>query len=102
MYAKKSTYTLGQLFTLPSIYAPAPAFTGPVNIVVGQHDFPFCLGDCNSPPDQAAATIPALYPAAGAGSAHYTVPNSGHLLNAHYQAPEVFAQINNFLHVHGY
>jgi len=81
---------------------PAPTFTGPVNIVVGQHDFPFCLGDCDSPRGQVAATISALYPAADAGSTYYIVPESGHMLNAHYQAPQAFAQINKFLHANGF
>lgn len=101
VYATKSTYTIGQLLTLANIYRPAPGFRGPVDIIIGRHDFPFCLGDCLAPRDQAAATIPALYPSAGAGSQTYIVPNSGYLLNAHYQASEAFGQINRFLHSNG-
>ena len=102
VYSAKSTYTIGQLLTLADIYMPAPAFTGPVNIVVGQHDFPFCLGDCGFPQGQVAATIRALYPAAAPGSTYDIVPDSGHMLNAHYQAFQVFAQINKFLHANGF
>ena len=102
VYATKSPYTLGQLLTLANIYRPAPAFRGPVDIVIGQHDFPFCLGDFNLPRDQTAGTIPSLYPAAGRGSQTYIVPKCGHLLNAHYQASEAFGQINRFLSTNGF
>ncbi|KAL6720924.1 hypothetical protein ACLMJK_000023 [Lecanora helva] len=102
VYASKSTYSLGQLLTLPNILGPAPAFSGPVDIVVGQQDFPFCLGNCSFPRDQAAATIPALYPAANPRSTHYILPDSGHLINAHYSAPKAFAQMNEFLRLNGF
>ncbi|KAL8722509.1 MAG: hypothetical protein Q9225_001025 [Loekoesia sp. 1 TL-2023] len=97
VYTAKQTYTLGQQFTLPSIFTPAPAFTGPIDVVVGQHDFPFCFGECNASVDQAAATRTVLYPAAGTGSQSYIVPNVGHFFNAHYGAQQAFTQINNFL-----
>jgi hypothetical protein len=97
----KQTFTLGQQFTLPAIYGPASSFTGPVNIVAGQFDYPFCHGNCNS--ELASATIPALYPAANTtGSQSYIVPNSGHSINAHYTAQESFSQINSFLASNGF
>lgn len=101
-YAAKQTYTFGQQFTLPAIYSPAGAFKGPVDVVVGQYDFPFCLAACDKPTDQAAATIPALYPAAAVGSQHFIVPNSGHCINTHYAAPAEFSQINAFLKDNGF
>ncbi len=101
-YAAKQTYSFGQQFTLPGIYSPAPAFKGPVDVVIGQYDFPFCLGACNQPTDQAAATIPALYPGAATGSQSFIVPGSGHYINAHYAAPAEFSQINTFLKTNGF
>ncbi|MCJ1353418.1 MAG: hypothetical protein MMC33_003404 [Icmadophila ericetorum] len=95
--AAKQTYSLGQQFTLPLIFAPATNFTGPVDVVVGLQDFPFCKGDCLSPSDQAVTTIPSLYPAASKGSQSFIVPDSGHFINAHYNAPLEFEQINKFL-----
>ena len=101
-YAAKQTYSFGQQFTLPGIYSAAGAFKGPVDVVIGQYDFPFCLAACDKPTDQAAATIPALYPAAAVGSQHFIVPNSGHYMNAHYAAPTEFSQINAFLKDNGF
>ena len=101
-YAAKQTYSVGQQFTLPGIYSPAGAFKGPVDVVIGQYDFPFCLAACDTPTDQAAATIPALYPAAAIGSQHFIVPDSGHYINAHYAATSEFTQINAFLKVNGF
>ncbi|ESZ98065.1 hypothetical protein SBOR_1596 [Sclerotinia borealis F-4128] len=95
--AQKQTYTIGQQFTLPTIYSTAPKFTGPVDIVIGRYDFPFCKGMCNHPIDLAAATIPVLYPAANAKSESFVVPDSGHLINAHYRAGAQFDHINGFL-----
>ncbi|KAL9599936.1 MAG: hypothetical protein Q9219_003498 [cf. Caloplaca sp. 3 TL-2023] len=97
VYAAKDTYTLGQQFTLSSIFGPARAFKGPVDVVVGQHDFPFCLGQCDVPTDQASATISALYPFRGPGSSRYIIPDVGHLFNAHYKANLAFNQINSFV-----
>lgn len=100
--SQKQTYTIGQQFTLPAIYSSAPNFTGPVDIVIGKYDFPFCGGKCDRPIDLAAATIPGLYPAAHHKSESFVVPESGHLINAHYEADVQFDQINNFLDKNGF
>ena len=101
-YNAKQTYSFGQQFTLLGIYSAAGAFKGPVDVVIGQYDFPFCLAACDKPTDQAAATIAALYPAAAVGSQHFIVPNTGHCINAHYAAPAEFSQINAFLKDNGF
>ncbi|KAJ8065470.1 hypothetical protein OCU04_006153 [Sclerotinia nivalis] len=100
--AQKQTYTIGQQFTLPAIYSTAPKFKGPVDIVIGKYDFPFCQGRCDHPVDLAAATIPVLYPAADSKSESFVVPDSGHLINAHYNARAQFDQINDFLDRNGF
>lgn len=76
----------------------SPAFTGPVDIVVRQHDVPICGGDCNYPVYQAAAPIPRAFPAASQTPQSYIVPDSGHNVNALYEAQQEFSQINKFLH----
>lgn len=95
--ARKQTYTLGEVFTLANVIAPAPAFTGPIDVVDGQNDFIFCQGDCTVPVDQAAVVQPALFPAAAAGSQSFLVPGVGHAVNAHYAAPQAYAQMLAFL-----
>ncbi|MCJ1373428.1 hypothetical protein MMC20_004656 [Loxospora ochrophaea] len=100
-FNSRQTNALGELLTLIDAYAPVPAYTGPVDIVDGQHDFFYCGGDCYFPVDQAAAALTAYYPAAGKGSQTFIVPNSGHNINAHYAAPQAFSQMINFLAVNG-
>ena len=95
--ARKQTYTIGEVFTLAGVIAPAPAFTGPVDVVDGENDFIFCQGDCTFPVDQAAVVQPALFPAAAAGSQSFLVPGVGHAVNAHYAAPQAYAQMLAFL-----
>ena len=99
--ANKQTYTIGQEFTIPAIIKPATRFTGPVDAVLGQNDFPFCLGDCTFPTDQSVALITSFYPAAAAGSQHFLVPNSGHVINAHFGATQAFNQQLAFLKKNG-
>ena len=97
--SNKQTYTIGQEFTIPAIVKPSTRFTGPVDAVLGQNDFPFCLGDCTFPTDQSIALITSLYPSAAAGSQHFLVPNTGHVINAHFGATQAFKQQLNFLRV---
>lgn len=95
--ADKQTNSLGELFTLGTIVSPSPQFTGPVDVLLGERDYVFCGGDCNYPSDQSALITPAFYPAASKGSQHYLVPGAGHVINAHYSAPQAFAQMTAFL-----
>ncbi|MCJ1245729.1 hypothetical protein MMC30_002933 [Trapelia coarctata] len=91
------TNALGETFTLASAYVPSAAFTGPVDVVDGQNDFFYCGGDCTFPTNQAAVVQPVFYPAASAGSQSYLVPDAGHNINAHFAAPQAFAQMLAFL-----
>ncbi|MCJ1238050.1 hypothetical protein MMC14_006038 [Varicellaria rhodocarpa] len=93
----KSTNTFGELLTLGNIVAPSPLFTGPVDVVNGENDFVFCGGKCALPTDKTAAVIPFFYPAAAKGSQSYSVPNTGHSINAHTAAPKAFDQMLGFL-----
>ncbi len=89
------------MFTLGSAYAPATAFTGPVDIVNGQNDYFYCGGDCTYLTDQAAAAIPAYFPAASKGSQSYLAPNAGHNVNMHYSSISAFQQMTAFLQTNG-
>ena len=99
-YSQKETNTFGELLTLGGIATPAPGFTGPIDILLGQNDFVFCGGDCTYPTDQAAAVRPAIYPASATTSQSFLVPNTGHNINAHYSANVAFTQMLNFLEAH--
>lgn len=77
--------------------APATAYTGPVDVVLGQYDYVFCMGDCTEEENSAAAFIDAFYPGANANSSSYIMPNSGHNINDHYTAGDAFEQMIQFL-----
>ena len=79
----------------------ASDFTGPVDVVNGEHDFFFCGGDCNFPTDQAAAVKPKFFPAASKGSQSYLVKGAGHNVALHSNAEEGFDQMIQFLGVNG-
>ncbi|KAI9664215.1 MAG: hypothetical protein M1831_002394 [Alyxoria varia] len=96
--AHKGTYSIGDEFTLAAIFKPAPDYTGPVDVVLGERDFPFCLADCVKPTNRADAVLTNLYPSrAQAGSQSFIVKDTGHLINDHTNAPVAYNQINKFL-----
>lgn len=97
----RQTIAIGDLLTLDTIAAPAPGYTGPVDVVLGENDMAFCRGDCTTPTDQSAAVQPVLYPNAGAGSSHFLVPGAGHLIYAHFGARAAWDHQLNFLKANG-
>lgn len=97
----KQTNTLGVLFTLGDVVAPAPKFTGPVDVVLGENDLVFCGGDCTQPSNQAAKVQPAFYPAASSGSQYYIAKGSGHAIAAHKSAKDSFDHMIQFLRANG-
>ncbi|KAJ5579870.1 uncharacterized protein N7459_005855 [Penicillium hispanicum] len=97
----KQPVTVGELLTVSS--APAKTdFTGPVLLISGTNDLPFCGGDCLAT-GGTAASIPAqakvAFPSAKAWSV-YIQPNTGHGLNLHYNATAGYKQIADFLQAH--
>ncbi|KAJ2966004.1 hypothetical protein NUW58_g10775 [Xylaria curta] len=79
------------------IVAPSTEFTGPVDVVNGQHDLVFCGGDCLYPTDQNVVTLSAFYPAASRGSQTYIAMGAGHSIAAHKSGPDSFKQMIQFL-----
>jgi len=100
--ANKQTYTYGEIFTLTSVIAPSPLFTGPVDAVIGEYDYIFAQGNANYPSDQAALVQPALFPNASNGSQSYVVPGAGHAINLHYAAGLMFDQVQGFVKDNGF
>ncbi|KAI1465648.1 alpha/beta-hydrolase [Daldinia caldariorum] len=99
--AHKSTNTLGVLLTLGSIVAPSPEFTGPVDLVNGEHDLVFCGGNCVEPVDQNQAALSLFYSAAGKGSQSYIAAGAGHSIAAHKSGPDSFKHMVKFLQDNG-
>ncbi|KAF2132307.1 alpha/beta-hydrolase [Dothidotthia symphoricarpi CBS 119687] len=96
----KQPVTVGELLTIGSAPAMSP-FTGPVLVVTGEHDVPFCGGNCYAPlPNATAADIPAgvvaAFPNASAFKSHIQ-PGTGHGLTFHYNATAGYQVIQDFL-----
>ncbi|KAN0102813.1 hypothetical protein V8E51_011126 [Hyaloscypha variabilis] len=90
--------TLAEFLSGASILAsPNTNFTGPVDVVDGEHDQTNCAGNCLLPVDQTAAAITNFYPAASKGSEHYIAPGSGYFVNYHYAATGASEHIHNSL-----
>lgn len=100
----KQPVTTGELLTIGSAPAMSP-FTGPVLVITGEHDIPFCGGNCFAQlPGSNDSNIPAgvstAYPSASAFEA-YIQPGTGHGLNFQYNATAGYEVIQNFLAGHG-
>ncbi|KAL7912264.1 Alpha/Beta hydrolase protein [Trichoderma velutinum] len=95
--ANKQTNTLGVLLTLGGIVAPSTEFTGPVQIINGQHDLVFCGGNCLYPTDQNVVAMSTFYAAASKGSQTYIAEGAGHAIAAHKSGPDSFKEMIQFL-----
>jgi pimeloyl-ACP methyl ester carboxylesterase len=96
----KQPFTTGELLTIGSSPMMSP-FTGPVIVFTGEHDIPFCGGNCfGKLPNSTASSIPAgvsmAYPAASTFEA-YIQPNTGHGLTFHYNATAGYQVIQDWL-----
>ncbi|KAJ5766005.1 uncharacterized protein N7511_003621 [Penicillium nucicola] len=100
--ATKQPSTIGEILTVASM-APLNQFAGPVYIINGDKDIPFCGGDCFATGGAAvsiAAAAEPVFPSASTFSA-YIQPNTGHGINLHYNATGAYQQIHNFLRANG-
>ncbi|KAJ5179483.1 hypothetical protein N7492_002693 [Penicillium capsulatum] len=94
----KQPVTVGELLTIGSIPKQSK-FSGPVLIISGSNDLPFCGGNCLAT-GGTAKSIPAAakvaFPSAKTFSA-VIQPQTGHGLNLHYNATGGYKQIADFL-----
>lgn len=91
----KETVTVAELNTAVPALSLASGVHVPVLVVVGDKDGAFC----NPPSCSASGSLagePAFYPADACAEA-VAIPNSGHDLNLHYQAPLAFFTVLNWL-----
>lgn len=66
-------------------------FSGPVQVLTGINDYPFCGGDCSSPSNKAVPVLKNTFPQADANrSKALLIQEAGHNLNAHLNAQETF------------
>jgi pimeloyl-ACP methyl ester carboxylesterase len=101
----KQPVTAGELLSIGNAPKTSP-FTGPVLVMTGQHDVPFCGGNCyGMATNITAATIPAgvktAFPSASNFEA-YIQPTTGHGLNFHYNATAGYKVIQDYLGRNGF
>ncbi|KAJ3501431.1 hypothetical protein NMY22_g18929 [Coprinellus aureogranulatus] len=92
----KWTATLGELLTQ---HAPiAPQYTNPLLVVTGDKDYIFCGGNCFQKVNgtDLVAGTKELFPAV-TNFTTYIPAMTGHGVNAHFSAPETYAQIQKWL-----
>ncbi|KAI9728679.1 MAG: hypothetical protein M1828_002785 [Chrysothrix sp. TS-e1954] len=98
----KQPVTIGELLTLGSV-PKMNTFSGPVLVVTGSNDLPYCGGDCLNT-GGSMASIPAGVkmglPQAKNFEA-YIQPNSGHGINFHYNSTGAYQVIQNYLKANG-
>ena len=100
--ATKGSVTFGELFSTSAISKPAKSFAGPVAVVDGENDLPFCFGNCSYPSNLAEKVFPMLYPnLPSSKTGTYLAASAGHGLNLHYSAIEAYYYIQNFLKKQG-
>lgn len=96
----KQPVTIGELLTIGGAPMMSP-FMGPVLVFTGEHDVPFCGGNCFAQlPGSNASSIPAgvamAYPAAKTFEA-LVQPATGHGLNFHYNATAGYRAVQEWL-----
>ncbi|QIW98327.1 hypothetical protein AMS68_003845 [Peltaster fructicola] len=90
--------TVGELLTIGGEIGVPNTFSGPVLIITGERDIPYCGGNCLAPPT-GYDSIPAYsknYIANANPFDVVIVPGAGHGLNLEYTHPFTFGTINNF------
>ncbi|KAI9648420.1 hypothetical protein NHQ30_003054 [Ciborinia camelliae] len=89
----KQTVTQGELLSLGSLVA-SNAFAGPVMVITGDYDLPYCGLDCRATgrvEASMAAMVSSNFPNVGPGDFEsYIQPNTGHGINMHYNATAAY------------
>lgn len=99
-YSTGQPVSLGELLTVGGAAAGINPFSGPVLIITGNRDVPFCGGDCSMTgdpnlPDIMTASKPS-FPNAAAFEV-VNVPGAGHGLNLEYSHTYTYQQMLEFL-----
>lgn len=96
----KQAVTIGELLTLGSI-PMRNSFAGPVLVITGSNDLPYCGGDClatGSNLTSIPAGVQLNFPNVPAANFEaYIQPNTGHGINTHYNSTGAYAVMQNFL-----
>jgi pimeloyl-ACP methyl ester carboxylesterase len=97
----KQPVTIGELLTLGSL-ATMNNYAGPVMVINGEGDVPYCGGNCSATgipnlPSLAAAVKMSFPNVDTSNFTAYIQPNTAHGINLHYNATAAYDQIIQFL-----
>ncbi|KZP33550.1 hypothetical protein FIBSPDRAFT_847456 [Athelia psychrophila] len=79
----------------------ASLYKGPVALMTGQQDMPFCAGDCGVGNTSLLVLSQPFFPAASNYSG-FLIPDTGHLMQYHYSARSAFATLHIWLTGNGF
>ncbi|KAH8900407.1 alpha/beta-hydrolase [Thozetella sp. PMI_491] len=88
--------TAGELLTVTGPLVPENAFAGPVLVITGERDIPFCGGNCSTSVPSLPAKVQENFPNAAKFEA-VVVPDAGHGLNLEYSHSDTYGTILDFL-----
>lgn len=89
--------TIGELLTIGGETASPNHFAGPVIIVTGERDVPFCGGSClNGAPNGSSIPAQAQKTFTSTNITTTIVPGAGHGLNLEYSHPFTYKSVNDF------
>lgn len=94
-FQQSQPLTLGQFFSLSAVFAPATNYTGPVFVIDGERDFPFCGRQCNAPSgnySNMAAASQQLFPATK-NFTSYVQPYTGHGISLSPYSGEIYERV---------
>lgn len=89
--------TIGELLTIGGETASPNHFAGPVIVVTGERDVPFCGGSClNGAPNGSSIPAQAQKTFTSTNISTEIIPGAGHGLNLEYSHPMTYKAVNDF------
>jgi len=89
--------TIGELLTIGGETGSPNHFAGPVFVITGERDVPFCGGSClNGAPEGSSIPAQAQKTFTSTNITTTIVPGAGHGLNLEYSHPFTYKSINDF------
>jgi pimeloyl-ACP methyl ester carboxylesterase len=97
-YATGQPVSQGELLSISGAAAGTSAFSGPVLVITGERDLPFCGGDCLATGNGQASIPSSLKNSMPNASVEVViVPGTGHGLNMEYSHQETYKTMLDFL-----
>ncbi|KAL2854001.1 Alpha/Beta hydrolase protein [Aspergillus pseudodeflectus] len=92
----KQPVSIGELLTIGASLPRVNTFQGPALVISGSNDVPFCGGDCSNVLSSTRDALPQASP-----FMPHIEPVTGHGINVHYTAVNVYERILSFLETSG-